>query len=487
VTAATTPTRRTALRAVAVLTLAGAVLRFATLDLQSFWYDEAVTVGLVRMDLWGMLGQIPSSESTPPLYYVLAWLWTKPFGSGEIGLRSLSALLGTCSIPVFYAAARELAGSVRVGVATAALGAFNPFLVWYSQEARTYALLGLLGALSLYLFARLLREPDRGALVGWAVVSALALTAHYFAAFVVLPEALWLLARGRQRRALAIAVAGVGAVGLALLPLALHQQSLDLASFIRSSSLPYRLVRSLKQLLVGFEAPLEVLLTIVGGVIALAGALLALRRPAPGVRAACAIAAAGIAIPFVLALVGFDYLDTRNVILVWLPAATVAAAGLARSRAGVVGVAAVCAIGLASTIGVFLTPLWQRDNWRGAAEALGPARVPRAVVVTPAVTGVPPFRLYAPGSESFPKGSQLVQEVALVSKQARELEQIHPPPPPRPADPRLPGFPNVRRRYAENYTLIVFSSPRPVPVYFALLNAHRLLPGEAAGVLLQRP
>jgi mannosyltransferase len=439
------------------------------------------------MDLWGMLGQIPNSESTPPLYYVLAWLWTKPFGSGEIGLRSLSALLGTCSIPVFYAAARELAGSVRVGVATAALGAFNPLLVWYSQEARTYALLVLLGAVSLYFFARLLREPDRGVLVGWAIVSALALSAHYFAAFVVLPEAVWLLARARDRRSVAFATAGVAAVGLALVPLAVHQQSLDLASFIRSSSLVYRLVRTPKQLLMGFEAPLEVLLTVVSAAIVVAGMVLALRRTAQGVLAAAVIGAAGLTLPFALALAGFDYLDTRNVILVWLPLAAVAAAGLARSRAGAVGVAAVCAIGLASTIGVFVTPLWQRDNWRGAVEALGAPRVPRVVVLTPAITGTAPFRLYAPGTEPLTEQHPLVREVVLVSKNARTREQIHPPPPPRPPIPRLAGFSRVRKHYADNYTLIVFSAPRPVRVFSHSIYAYRLLPREDASLLLQRP
>src|ERR671938_379746 len=127
-------------RLLIALTLAGAALRFATLDVQSFWYDEAVTAGLVRHDLWGMLDKIPGSESTPPLYYVLAWLWTRVFGSGEAGVRSLSALLGTLAIPVFYLTARELTRSERAAVAVAALAAFNPFLVWFSQEARTYAL-----------------------------------------------------------------------------------------------------------------------------------------------------------------------------------------------------------------------------------------------------------------------------------------------------------------------------------------------------------
>ena len=74
------------------ITAGAAALRFSTLGVQSFWHDEAVTVGRVlHPGLGATLREIPSSEATPPLYYVLAWLWTKVFGTSEAGIRSLSA------------------------------------------------------------------------------------------------------------------------------------------------------------------------------------------------------------------------------------------------------------------------------------------------------------------------------------------------------------------------------------------------------------
>ncbi|MDX6664240.1 MAG: mannosyltransferase, partial [Solirubrobacteraceae bacterium] len=80
---------RTAL-VLGAIVLAGAGLRFATLGLQSFEADEGVTVHLLRMPFGDMLSALPDSESTPPLYYVLAWLWTRVFGFGEVGIRSFS-------------------------------------------------------------------------------------------------------------------------------------------------------------------------------------------------------------------------------------------------------------------------------------------------------------------------------------------------------------------------------------------------------------
>jgi mannosyltransferase len=477
--------------ALAVLVALGAALRFATLDLQSFWFDEAVTVGLVKRSLGDMLAHIPDSESTPPLYYVLAWLWSKPFGTGEVGLRSLSALFGTATIPAFYAAAAELS-SRRVALAVAGLAAVNPLLIWYSQEARSYALLTLLAALSLAFFARLLHRPDRRTLVLWALTSALALTAHYFAMFVVFPEAVWLAARARDRRTALGAVGGVAAVAFALLPLALHQRALDLASFIRTAPLPVRLVKAGKQFLVGFESPIEVVVVAAAALIALTGLTLAyLRlRDRAGIRTAAALGALALALPLVMGLAGLDYFDTRNLIVAWLPLAVVMCAGLltARGRIGVAALATLGALGLSSAVGVAVEPTWQRDNWRGAAKSLGPSKVPRAIVLTPR-SGAQAFELYRLDARPMPAAGVPVREIAFVSKAGRRLGEIHPPPPPRPAvAPGVPGFSEVRRDYADTYTVIVERSPVPVTLQPGYLQNFRLvLQKTAARVLLQRP
>ena len=51
---------------------------------------------------------MPHSESTPPLYYLVAWLWSRPFGTGEVWMRSLSALAGTGAILAVYLGACAL-------------------------------------------------------------------------------------------------------------------------------------------------------------------------------------------------------------------------------------------------------------------------------------------------------------------------------------------------------------------------------------------
>ena len=337
------------------LVVLGGALRFSTLGVQDLWLDEAVTQGLVRMNVHDMLVTLSESEATPPLYYLVARSWVVVFGSGEAGLRSLSALVGTLTIPVAYAIGTTLA-SRKVGLLFAGLVAVSPALVWYSQEARAYALLVLFSALSLLFMARALRDGGGRALGLWALSAMLALLTHYFAAFLIAVEGVWLLAAVPDRRRTVLAAASVGLVGLALLPLALHQsQQVDL-SFIDSIPLSTRLVDVGELMLVGptgelldFPAVLVVLALV------LAALALLVRERRPEVVVAASLAAGATALPVLLALAGADYVLGRNLLAVWLPLAVVVAMG----RAALVVALAVASLAL--VIAVPLDPALQRE------------------------------------------------------------------------------------------------------------------------------
>ncbi len=121
----------------------------------------------------------------------------------------------------------------------AALVAVNPMLLWYSQEARGYSLLVLLTALAALYFLRALERGRRRDMVAWGIASALALATHYFAVFPIAFEALWLLRRRRPQAMAGLRI--VGAVGLLLAPLAIHQMSLGHAEWIGDRSLGHRI------------------------------------------------------------------------------------------------------------------------------------------------------------------------------------------------------------------------------------------------------
>jgi mannosyltransferase len=471
----------------AALTALAAILRFSTLHVQSFWFDEAVTVRLLRGSFGHMLSSIGGSESTPPLYYAVAWVWSRVFGHGEIGLRSLSALAGTLFIPVAYAAGKELA-SRRVGVAIAALAAFNPLLIWYSQEARSYSLLVLLAGISFWLFARLLREQTDRTLVLWTVASGLAIATHYFAAFVVAPEAAWLILRARDRRRPALATIALLAVGGALLPLLLRQRKLDTTSFITQSSLAKRVVLVAKQFVVGYGSPVQTLVIVLGALLVVVALALVFARLVERERRAAKVAAligvVAVAVPVLLAVFGADYLDTRNVLGAWLPLMLVPAIGLGGRYAGRTGLATttgLCAVGLFVSVAVWANPAYQRENDRGVAHALGPKGEPRAILITPASSSVPVGVYIGP----FRDTPCPVTEVDIVAMAVRSNTFSGAKPPPRPApgrQPPAPGFSLVEQKLTRTFSLLRYRSSTPAFIPLPALYFNRLDPRPPAGM-----
>jgi len=463
-------TRDRAVQALIVLTLLGGVLRFATLDARGYWVDEAATVDLLRQGFWSMLSEVASIESSPPLYFALAWLWANVFGTGEVALRSLSALLGTATIPVVYGVAAALV-SRRAALAAALLASVSPLLVWHAQDARPYALLILCSGLTVLFFVWALGKQRGWLLAGWAASSALALATSYLTAFLVVAEAVWLLRRARPRRDVLLAIGAVGAVGLALAPYALEQQQNQSASWIGSQALAPRLVQIPAQFLVGYQPPLQRTSVAIFGLLVLAALWLLLTRADPGERRGARVVAilAGVALlgPLVLALGGLDGLITRTVTAAWVPLVVVVAAGFAArgvGRAGLVTLAAVCALSLAVVVSTADDPKFEREDWRGAARAVGPVS-DRAIVISPE-NGSLPFRYYRPADRELAGTGPRVQEIVLIGfgPEHRTIGQRPEPPRPAKVEPPAPGFEQVQRVNADTYTLIRFRAQEPISV-----------------------
>jgi len=480
-----TPATRPQVAAPLVILALAALLRFAFLDSQSFWLDEAVTVRALRLDFGQMLERVYDNESTPPLYYAVAWVWAKLSGTDEVGLRSLSAAAGTGFVGVAYLTGRRLV-SERAGLIVAALAAVSPLLVYYSQEARSYPLLLLVGGLSLLGFAHARDEPSGRALAGWALASALALASHYYALFLVVGEAASLVWLHRHR--VLPAVSAVALVGLALLPLALHQRGLDLANYLRDTSLGSRLARVPKQFLIGFEGPAEAVLTGAAGLLAAAGVVLALRagpRERGGALAAGVLALVALLLPLPI---DPDTFGVRNSLAAWLPAAIVVATGFAAARPRGLGLAltlALCGIGLFTALAVNLDGNYGREDWRGAAEAVGPPPPGGRIVVVNPSEGEIPLGLYLRGLRRLPPGGASVREVVAIGVDPGGPGSEKPPPRPDPPFRPPPPMELVRLDFAPGYSVAIFRSPRPVRLVNRSLPP--LAPFEPADRLLQRP
>lgn len=167
--------------------LSGALLiRLVNLD-QSLWLDEAISsMAFKTYSLWSIVTEYAKADFHPPLYFAMMWVWTRVFGFSEIALRMPSVIFGTLTVAAVYFLGRELF-SKRAGLFASLLLALNPLHIYYSQEARMYALAAFFATLNMFFFARMLRRPA-GFNTGYFTSLLLTLASDYMAGFVVLAQ-----------------------------------------------------------------------------------------------------------------------------------------------------------------------------------------------------------------------------------------------------------------------------------------------------------
>lgn len=431
---------------------AGVALRLAGLPGQSLWIDEVYTAVDIDRPFGDILPQLRAVESTPPLYFWLAWGWTHVVGDSDFGLRSLSLLFGVTAIPVAFVLGRSLGGSAA-GLGAAALIAVNPFMVWYSQEARAYSLFVLLGLLSVLALLQADRRGSRAATLAWGVTCALALSTHHFAAVLVWPEAVWLLWR-RRTRFTWLVVAGVVVVQGAMITVALDQT--DNSAIVAEQTLGKRLASLPKQFMLGqFADQLDspVLVGIAAILAAATAAFVVAHRASWRAALPAILLAAAILVLSVLpAAADLDRLNSRNLIPCLALALVAAGVGLLaqRRRAGVALLALLGVLFAAASVATAVTPRLQRDDWKGIAAELRALPRPLDVVVMP-VGWTPALERYEPDLRPL-DGANEPRRVAYVRVE-RPVGHL---------PVQVPGLVELRRVRLASAEIVVLAARFPV-------------------------
>jgi uncharacterized membrane protein len=199
------PFRSNKARITAVLWLAF-LLRMVGLNGRYLWYDEAFAILYAEKPfstmLYGTVAQSPSGAAAdvhPLLYYTLLHGWMQLAGQSLLAVRMLSVLLGVLMVAVVYQVATMLF-EARVGLAAAVLTAVSPFAVYYAQETRMYALLGLASAWAVWAFVRGWQNGRWQAWTQFAVFGALTMYAHNLGALFIAAIGLWAAYQWWQKR-----------------------------------------------------------------------------------------------------------------------------------------------------------------------------------------------------------------------------------------------------------------------------------------------
>ena len=143
---------------ISIILLLATLLRFYRLSNQSLWSDEGNSVALARRG-FVEIAQRTAFDIHPPLYYWLLKIWIALFGDSEIGLRSLSVVLGIGLVVLIWLLGKRLFNP-RIALIATLIAAFSPLQVYYSQEVRMYMLLTVLSSLTV-LFAVLILDNNQ--------------------------------------------------------------------------------------------------------------------------------------------------------------------------------------------------------------------------------------------------------------------------------------------------------------------------------------
>jgi O-antigen/teichoic acid export membrane protein len=164
---------------------------------RGLWIDEATSVDQARMSFAGMITNLRTTDVHPPLYFSILWATIRWLGSGEMAVRLPSILAGTLVVPMLYVLGRE-AYDRRTGLVAAAAGSVAPIMVWYSQEARMYALLMLFGVIAMWAQLRILRQGGRLPWIIYTLASVGLVWSQYFGGLQVVVQQLaflWVMVR----------------------------------------------------------------------------------------------------------------------------------------------------------------------------------------------------------------------------------------------------------------------------------------------------
>jgi hypothetical protein len=175
------------------LVVAGAILRLAGLFRQSLWEDEITSGVYARASIPHLLDLVKQTDNHTPLYYLLVHIVYYKFDVPLlVALRGTSLVFGVATVAIAYLLGRVLMGRVAAFV-SAAIVTVSPFTVWYSREARMYALTWCMVLVSYLCLAHAIKSKRPGWLVAYALAVSLALYSDISAITALVPQGAALL------------------------------------------------------------------------------------------------------------------------------------------------------------------------------------------------------------------------------------------------------------------------------------------------------
>jgi hypothetical protein len=195
---------------VGVFTLVGLLVRLPAFR-SSLFGDELSTYYIVAGHSLGRVLRLVESnqETSPPLYFVLAWVTRGILHNQGESMRLVSLVTGTAMIPLTFLVGLMTVGR-RAALVAAALVALSPAMILYSSEARPFMLAAFFAVLSTLSMLRALHTGRTAWWVAYACFTSATAYTHYTAVFLLALQLAWALST-QPRARVPLVVANVAA------------------------------------------------------------------------------------------------------------------------------------------------------------------------------------------------------------------------------------------------------------------------------------
>lgn len=154
-------------------------LRLIRLDMP-LWGDETASWAFARRTPFLEMWRYALHDPSPPLYYVLNHFMIRTFGIGPWALRLLSVIFGILIIPIVFWGMQEATFNKIDSLLAILLISTSSLLIYYSQEARAYAMLAFLSTVSLVLLFRYFQKHGFISLILYSISVILISVTHRY-------------------------------------------------------------------------------------------------------------------------------------------------------------------------------------------------------------------------------------------------------------------------------------------------------------------
>lgn len=168
----------------------GAILRFYLVDYRGLWNDEAVSIRYWSGTPIEVISNVAALDIHPPFWFLVVNFSQRLGGNSDFAFRLPSVIAGILTVFVVYILGRNLF-SGQVGLIAALLTSVSSFHLYYSQEARMYAIYGLLSTITFWLLWMALVEGQIWWWIGFALTTTLNCYTHYFAFLLLFAQGLF--------------------------------------------------------------------------------------------------------------------------------------------------------------------------------------------------------------------------------------------------------------------------------------------------------